>query len=100
MQEEGPKDSQQEPQEDSALQTPQPDQPHPPVSDRRMTRPRTPRRVRMAIVETIGRRFSAGREQAATPRRTVNADVRPTASSRGPRRRGRLRGILALADVI
>ena len=33
MQEEGPKDSQQEPQEDSALQTPQPDQPHPPVSD-------------------------------------------------------------------
>lgn len=28
------KDSQQEPQDDSALQTPQPDQPHPPVSDR------------------------------------------------------------------
>lgn len=28
------KDSQQEPDQDSALQTPQPDQPHPPVSDR------------------------------------------------------------------
>lgn len=27
------KDAQQEPQQDSALQTPQPDQPHPPVSD-------------------------------------------------------------------
>jgi hypothetical protein len=29
------KDSQQEPEQDSALQTPQPDQPHPPVSNRR-----------------------------------------------------------------
>lgn len=28
------KDSQQEPEQDSALQTPQPDQPHPPVGDR------------------------------------------------------------------
>lgn len=28
------KDSQQEPETDSALQTPQPDQPHPPVSNR------------------------------------------------------------------
>jgi hypothetical protein len=28
------KDSQQEPEQDSGLQTPQPDQPHPPVSDR------------------------------------------------------------------
>lgn len=27
------RDSQQEPRQDSALQTPQPDQPHPPVSD-------------------------------------------------------------------
>jgi hypothetical protein len=29
------KDSQQEPEQDSALQTPQPDQPHPPVSNER-----------------------------------------------------------------
>jgi len=29
------KESQQEPEQDSALQTPQPDQPHPPVSDER-----------------------------------------------------------------
>lgn len=29
------KDSQEEPEQDSALQTPQPDQPHPPVSNRR-----------------------------------------------------------------
>jgi hypothetical protein len=28
------RDSQQEPEQDSALQTPQPDQPHPPVSNR------------------------------------------------------------------
>jgi len=33
MSDEHPKESQQEPEQDSALQTPQPDQPHPPVSD-------------------------------------------------------------------
>jgi hypothetical protein len=35
--EDRPKESQQEPQQDSALQTPQPDQPHPPVSDQNAT---------------------------------------------------------------
>lgn len=32
------KDSQQEPQDDSALQTPQPDQPHPPTDQERFER--------------------------------------------------------------
>jgi hypothetical protein len=37
MNDEHPRDSQQEPQHDSALQTPQPDQAHPPVSDQSAT---------------------------------------------------------------